>query len=104
MLKEIFGKLGSEKYLEYTKDFNNSGGYLLSLINDILDFSALEVNIKSLEKEEIDLKAPVNYCLRSIRHLSDEKLIISFLKAILRAIKKILINLLFNAIKFRPSD
>lgn len=111
MQNQLYGKLGSAKYLEYAKDINNSSEYLLSLINDILDFSALEANKRNIEKEEVDLKSLVTECLRTINPLIDKKSIkstidipenISPLLADLRAIKQILINVLSNAIKFTP--
>ena len=39
LMGELFGPLNSPKYLEYSKDINESGEHLLSIINDLLDLA-----------------------------------------------------------------
>lgn len=113
MQKELFGKLGSEKYMEYTQDINHSSEYLLSLINDVLDFSEIEANSREIDKEEIDIELLLNECIRILSPLSDKKninpeLIIeegcSTVNVDRRAIKQVIINLLSNAIKFTDNN
>ncbi|MBL4601279.1 MAG: CHASE domain-containing protein [Emcibacteraceae bacterium] len=112
MSKEMYGKLGSDKYKEYSKDINHSSQYLLSLINDILDFSAIEANKRSIDKEPLNVINLIEECLRSLSPLIEEKKQITTidfepdfpeLLADHRAMKQIFINLLSNSIKFTPS-
>lgn len=109
MKNQMFGAMGSEKYLEYTKDINHSSQYLLSLINDILDYSAIAADKRSIDKEKLDLALLVSECLRSLDPLINDKrlsITVDFPEeypAVLadkRSIKQILINLISNSIKF----
>lgn len=112
MCREIHGKHGNDKYLEYSRDINTSSEYLLSLINDILDLSAIDANKRSIEKEELNINMLVADCIRTLKPLIDEKnqdVIINIpdefdlLYADERSVKQILINLISNAIKFTPN-
>ncbi len=40
--EQMFGKVGSPKYVEYANDIQSSGRHLLDMINDILDISRIE--------------------------------------------------------------
>lgn len=111
MKNQMFGAMGSEKYLEYTRDINQASGYLLSLINDILDYSAIAADKRAIQKEELDMVELVDECLRSLDPLINEKSLnvtVDFpddypvLFVDLRSIKQILINLISNSIKFTP--
>ncbi len=111
MTKEMFGELGSKKYLEYSKDINQSSEYLLSLINDILDLSAIDADHRVLDRQEIDLKALVDKCSRTLAPLIKEKKQSFTIEidsdfpdvyADDRSLKQILINLISNSIKFTP--
>ena len=113
MQKELYGKFETDKYLEYSKDINNAGEYLLSLINDVLDFSAIEANKRNIDKEEIDISLIIKECLRTIAPLSEKKknqINTNFptdfpkLFADNRAVKQIVINVLSNAVKFTPTE
>jgi two-component system, sensor histidine kinase len=113
MNRELYGKIGSEKYREYAKDINLSSEYLLSLINDILDYSEIEADKRDMDKEEINLSELLDKCLSTIRGLSEAKKIypINNIEKISpnifadeRAMKQILINLLSNAIKYTHED
>jgi PAS domain S-box-containing protein len=106
---EIFGPLGSPKYLEYVRDINLSGTHLLALINDILDLSKIEAGKVDLYKSAVDVAAAVWSSL----HLVGERAEVGGVKleteiadnlpslyADERKLKQILINLLSNAVKF----
>jgi Signal transduction histidine kinase len=51
----MFGPLGAEKYIEYSRDIRESGEYLLDVINDILDMSKIEAGGIRLAPEAVDL-------------------------------------------------
>ncbi|MBI3452661.1 MAG: PAS domain-containing protein [Rhodospirillales bacterium] len=108
--KEMFGRLGSSKYIEYAQDIRRSGAHLLDVINDILDMSKIEAGRYDLDEQTIDLGPTINACLTMIRHRADEGGIelgaeterTPHLRADLRALKQVLLNLLSNAVKFTP--
>ena len=109
---EMFGPVGSPKYLEYARDINASGNHLLQVISDILDLSKIEAGQLELCEEEIDVARVVGSCLKIVKGRAEEggltletqippecpALCADELK-----IKQILINLLSNAIKFTPT-
>ena len=108
---QTFGKIGNKRYLEYANDIQDSGTHLLSLINDILDLSKIEANESTLTEETVDVAETVAAAVRLIKDKAtgagleigtDLAEPLPALKADNRAVKQILINLLFNAVKFTP--
>ncbi len=107
--KEIFGKVGSKRYIEYAADIAASGRHLVELIGDVLDMSKIEAGRYTLEEEEIDLAPTVDAAIAIARGQAHhagvrigktgEKL---RLRADGRALRQVLLNLLSNAIKFTP--
>ncbi len=109
MLKEVFGPLANDKYLDYANDMNNSGTHLLELVNDILDVSAIESGKLRLHEEELDITAVLDASIRLIAHRAGEEKIrlkanydgnLPKLFADERRIKQIALNLLSNSAKF----
>jgi PAS domain S-box-containing protein len=109
MQGELFGPLGSPRYLSYTDDILLSGRHLLTLINDILDLAKIEAGGLVLNEEDIDVAklmasavrlagptaetAGIDVKIRSTRrHL--------VIRADETALKRVLVNLLSNAVKF----
>ena len=111
MRNETFGKLGNDRYVEYSKDILDSSRHLLGIINDILDISKADAGKLQLYEEEVDLRQEVQDAARLFSEHAVEvglKLKIDLpavtppLWADRRKIKQILLNLLSNAIKFTP--
>jgi two-component system, cell cycle sensor histidine kinase PleC len=110
MLREMFGPLGDERYVDYVKDIHTSGEHLLALINDILDMSKIEAGKMTLQKEPIDLPETIEQCMRIVRGRADEKDIrvqidvddAPEIDADPRALKQVILNLASNAVKFTP--
>ncbi|WP_028033365.1 PAS domain-containing sensor histidine kinase [Chelativorans sp. J32] len=108
MQQGLFGPLGSERYKEYVNDIYASGTYLLGVINDILDMSKIEAGQFSIHRENIDLAAVIRETMRVVTLQAGKKNIelttdipeSLSLYADRRALKQILINLMFNAVKF----
>ncbi|MBI1330307.1 MAG: PAS domain S-box protein [Alphaproteobacteria bacterium] len=109
---EMLGPVGNAKYRDYANDIHASGEHLLALINDVLDLSKLEAGRLDLHETDIDLADAVEQCLRLIRDRARcAKIVLSVevekglphLRADLRALKQIVLNLLTNAIKFTPA-
>jgi two-component system cell cycle sensor histidine kinase PleC len=106
----MFGPLGAEKYIEYSRDIRESGQYLLEVINDILDMSKIEAGGIRLSPETVELDSLLADCIRVVStRASEKRLIIKAevepgirLNADRRALKQITLNLLSNAVKFTP--
>ncbi|HVV63832.1 MAG TPA: PAS domain-containing sensor histidine kinase [Rhizomicrobium sp.] len=111
MTHEMFGPVGSPRYLEYSRLIHESGGHLLELINGILDMSKIEAGKFELGEEIFDLEETASACVRFVRQPAERagvaiKLAIApgarRIFADRRAIKQILVNLLSNGVKFTP--
>ncbi|MBI1261868.1 MAG: hypothetical protein GC184_09100 [Rhizobiales bacterium] len=111
---ERFGPVGSQRYVEYGKDINESGIHLLSIINDILDLAKIEAGQAVLENEErIDIRATLEKVSRIIQPLADRRHIDISLDAgelhgellvVQRMFHQIVLNILSNAVKFSPAS
>jgi PAS domain S-box-containing protein len=109
--EQMFGPVGSEKYLDYVTDIHNSGKHLLHLINDILDLSKLEAGRLELHESIIEVPRLIDECVTFVRERAKSARIqlaydtpdgLPALRADERSVKQILLNLLSNAIKFTP--
>lgn len=98
-----------ERHREYLNIIQSSGKHLLALINDILDLSKIEANQLEIQWEKVDLP---ELC-RNVMTLVKEKASNKGLKLSLEIapevttivadplrLKQMLLNLLFNAVKF----
>ncbi|MFQ4143043.1 hybrid histidine kinase/response regulator HrmK [Chlorogloeopsis sp. ULAP02] len=99
----------NERHQEYLHIIQSSGKHLLALINDILDLSKIEANQLEIQCEAVDLPS----LCRNILTLVKEKAANKSLKLVLELdpnvttlvadslrLKQMLLNLLFNALKF----
>jgi two-component system, cell cycle sensor histidine kinase PleC len=110
MESEMFGPLGADKYVEYSRDIRESGEYLLDVINDILDMSKIEAGGIRLASETVELDSLLTDCIRVVSTRAGEKNLALHadvepaihLDADRRALKQITLNLLSNAVKFTP--
>ena len=111
MQSEMFGGLGSPKYLEYCNDIHQSGIYLLGVINDILDMSRIEAGRMALELNDLALDEIVDESIRIVRTQAEARRIKVVsdvgkkltMRGDRRALKQIMLNLLSNAVKFTPT-
>jgi signal transduction histidine kinase len=105
------GRIG-DNYTEWAGEILNSGRHLLDMINGLLELSKIETGRFDLIEDTVDLTAVARACIGMIRlqaeangvriHNSLEEPNIT-LRADLRAVKQILLNLLTNAVKFTPA-
>ncbi|HEY1630674.1 MAG TPA: PAS domain-containing sensor histidine kinase [Rhizomicrobium sp.] len=111
MTHEMFGPVGSPRYLEYAKLINESGGHLLELINGILDMSKIEAGKFDLSEEMFDLEEVATQALRFVKLQADRKGIALKMAiadeahtifADKRAVKQMVVNLVTNGVKFTP--
>lgn len=106
---EMFGKLGHEKYLDYSADILHSGRHLLSIINNVLDLSKSESGMLTLSESDASLDSIIEGCLRIIGPEASEKTIELryehpeepvLLRGDETKLAQIILNLLSNAVKF----
>lgn len=111
MTHEMFGTLGSRRYLEYARLIHESGGHLLELINGILDMSKIEAGKFELSEEVLDLENVAAQAVRFVKLQADRKGVVlktaigpgcKTIFADKRAIKQMLVNLVTNGVKFTP--
>jgi two-component system, cell cycle sensor histidine kinase DivJ len=111
MTHQMFGPVGSARYLEYAGVIHESGGHLLELINGILDMSKIEAGKFELSEEMFDLEEVAMQSLLFVKLTADRKGVALKMSlpeecrkifADKRAVKQILVNLLTNGVKFTP--
>lgn len=108
MRQGVFGPLGSDKYLEYCDDINESGTYMLAFINDVIDMSEIEAGKFKLEMEPINASVMLNGAVEAA--MTEAKSIGISVEADIhpdipvtgdrRALKQVFHNILSNALKF----
>jgi len=112
LMNQLFGPIGSEKYIEYSKDINEAGTHLMDVINDILDLSKAEAGKLTLNFEEVNVKQAIKKCMTLVSERAatggvslhtnlPEKL--PYLIADRLRFIQIVLNVLSNAIKFTES-
>jgi PAS domain S-box-containing protein len=111
MQLELFGPLGAAQYGSYAKDIHESGRHLLEIINDILDLSKIEAGRMELTPEPVDVGEIVEAATRLVSGRANTNgvalnlALTDGLPKLLvdrRAILRVLVNLLTNAVKFTP--
>jgi signal transduction histidine kinase len=111
MRMELLGPVGNPRYKEYLNDIFESGNYLLSLVNDLLDLSKIEASQMKLAERSVELASLIGSCRRMVEQRAEAHNIqLSFaipsdppvVRADENALKKIVINILANAVKFTP--
>ncbi|MCW2245474.1 PAS domain S-box-containing protein [Azospirillum fermentarium] len=111
MLHEVFGPMGTPRYVEYARHIQNSGTHLLELINDVLDMSKLEAGRYVLDERPIDVAELLGGCLTVASVAADQGRVtldsvvppaLPFLCGDERAVRQVVLNLLSNAVKFTP--
>jgi signal transduction histidine kinase len=109
IMTETFGPVGSERYIEYSRDIHMSGRHLKRLIDDILDVAKAESGRLELREALLDLDEQVAVSLRMVRDHAQRKNVdlsteidvhLPQLRADEGRLRQILLNLLSNAVKF----
>lgn len=109
---EYFGDL-NKKYKEYAGDIAHSGEHLLLLVNELLDISTIEAGEHTLNKQPFSILTLVKDCIKIVKLPASQKEVrllydipetLPPLVADKQAVRKVLINLLTNAIKFIPGE
>lgn len=110
--RQIFGEI-SQRYVEYAGLIRKSGAHLLGLVNDLLDLSKIDAGRFELERGVFDVRAVIEDVVRLSADSAEKKRIALgmvtpeqalMINADARALTRILINTVGNAIKFTPED
>jgi two-component system cell cycle sensor histidine kinase PleC len=110
MENQMFGPIGAEKYVEYSRDIFKSGQFLLDVISDILDMSKIEAGRMQLELQKTSIPEIIEEALKLLADRARESKVTIIrntpakldIEVDKRALKQILINLTSNAVKFTP--
>jgi PAS domain S-box-containing protein len=106
---QLYGPVGSQKYLRYADDIRDSGEHLLGIVNSILDMSKIEAGVFELNEGPCDVAELIEAAARMVEeraHQSGIKLerrVTPGLPPVVadeRVFKQVLLNLLSNAVKF----
>ena len=112
LASQIFGPLGDPRYRDYTGSIAQAGRHLLGLINDVLDFSKLDAGRLELQDELIDPREAVEAACALVRGQAQDAGVtlayqgepdLPILRADLRRVRQVLLNILGNAVKFTPA-
>ena len=112
MNKMILRESHEDGILDYARDVNSAGNYLLSIVNEVLDLAKVNAGKIELVNEDYELMDMVRECYAMVRprakanRLAFEVEMSDVLPTILRGDKERLIqvitNLLTNAVKYTP--
>ncbi len=112
MMSEPLGPLGHENYREFTKGIQVGGKHLLDVINNILDLSKIESGTAKLSEEIIDVEQVIDECVQLLSERAanaDIDLRVETMSGLPHLygdehlLKRGLLNLLSNSIKFTPA-
>jgi cell cycle sensor histidine kinase DivJ len=108
--RQIFGEVGA-RYVEYAGLIRKSGAHLLGLVNDLLDLSRIDAGKFELQFGVFDVRGVIEDIVRlSVDSAEKKQIALGMLtpetplnvRADDRAVKRMLINTVGNAIKFTP--
>jgi signal transduction histidine kinase len=106
---QMYGPVGSGRYLRYAADIRESGGHLLGIVNSILDMSKIEAGIFELSEDPCDVAELVESAARMFEVRARQAGIaldqqvepgLPPLNADEGVCRQVLLNLLSNAVKF----
>jgi signal transduction histidine kinase len=108
MMEERFGAIGNDRYRQYLKDINSSGGHIMSLVNDLLDLSKIEAGRLELAFVGVALNDLIEQCVALMQPQANREGIILRTSlsprlpdviADARSLRQIVLNLVTSSIK-----
>jgi PAS domain S-box-containing protein len=106
--QQLYGP-SSDRYVRYANDIMDSAHHLLGIVNSILDTTKIEAGKFQLAEELCSVNAVVDSAMRMLAERAESKNVklesrvapdLPPVRADERALRQILINLMFNAVKF----
>jgi PAS domain S-box-containing protein len=106
--QQLYGP-SSDRYVRYANDIMDSAHHLLGIVNSILDTTKIEAGQFQLAEELCSVNAVVDSAVRMLSERAESKHVklesrvapdLPPVRADERALRQILINLMFNAVKF----
>jgi PAS domain S-box-containing protein len=106
--QQLYGP-SSDRYVRYANDIMDSAHHLLGIVNSILDTTKIEAGKFQLTEELCNVTAVVESAVRMLSERAESKHVrlesrvapdLPSVRADERALRQILINLMFNAVKF----
>ena len=110
--QEVLGPHATPLYRDYARDIGESGRNLLDLINDLLDLAKADADKLQLAEDTVEVSGVALGCVRllSVRAgktgVQVETVLpagLPTLRADERKLRQMLLNLLWNAVKFTPT-
>jgi signal transduction histidine kinase len=108
MMEERFGAIGNDRYRQYLKDINSSGGHIMALVNDLLDLSKIESGRLELAFAGVALNDLIEQCVVLMQPQANREGIIlrtslsprlPDVMADARSLRQIVLNLVASSIK-----
>ncbi|MCW8914640.1 MAG: PAS domain S-box protein [Magnetovibrio sp.] len=112
MENETYGPVGADRYKEYLGHISGSGHHLYGLINDLLDVSRIETDEFPLNEGSFAVSDLIEECRALVKNrakeagnevIFEEAGHLPSIQADERRIRQVLLNLIYNAIKFTDS-
>ena len=110
---QLFGPVGSKRYLDYAKNIWASGQHLLSIIDDVLEMSKAEAGQIKLEETDFNVSEALSDCVYSLAAEGEKAGVrvslevpgdLPHLHADRRRVVQMVRNLLSNSVKYTPAD
>src|SRR5262249_6277016 len=101
-----------KRYVEYAGEIHTAGQHLLSLINDILDLSKIVAGKDEIEESEVNMAQVAEWAVKLTKERIQKGKLTCVInrdtktcrvRADLRRMRQVMVNILSNAIKFTPA-
>lgn len=110
LIRDCAGGPIGEVYREWAGEIRSGGRHLLGMINDVLDLSRIDTDSYEICDDKVDLEVVIRACRGLVRQQAEANQVRvdcesadAVVLADRRAVKKITLNLLANAVKFTPA-